>query len=109
MTDYVNIAHLINTDFRCLRPAKLRTKHETKIAIHPSSVNADEKEFESHWMLYHLKMKTAKVCPYHCLMRFCTCVLWGVSILFYVFQIFFEHEVIYMSAEMRLFNFGGQG
>ena len=73
---YVNIANLLSnkyTEFFLLRPAKIRTKHEKKIAIHPSSVNADEKEFESSWLLYHLKMKTVKVCLYHCLMLNCTC------------------------------------
>ena len=74
-----------------LRPAKLCTKHEKKIAIHPSSVNADEKEFESRWMLYHLKMKTAKVCPYHSYAPLHMCILL-VSIAHLVY--FWAHKVI---------------
>ncbi len=45
-------------------PAKLATKHETKVAIHPKSVNSEEDEFDSRWLVYHLKMKTTKV--FHC-------------------------------------------
>ncbi|CAH1775187.1 unnamed protein product [Owenia fusiformis] len=46
------------------RPTVLSTKTERKVCIHPKSVNANEKEFESRWFIFHLKMKTTNVYLY---------------------------------------------
>ncbi|XP_014670430.1 PREDICTED: ATP-dependent RNA helicase DHX36-like [Priapulus caudatus] len=40
---------------------RLSTKTDGTVKIHPKSVNAEEKEFDSRWIVYHLKMKTAAV------------------------------------------------
>ena len=43
------------------RPPRLQTKQDGKVAIHPKSVNSEVKYYESHWLIYHEKMKTSKV------------------------------------------------
>lgn len=40
---------------------KVYTQADGKVNIHPKSVNAEEKEFNYTWLIYHLKMKTSSV------------------------------------------------
>lgn len=37
------------------------TKPDGKVSIHPKSVNAEEREFNYKWLIYHLKMRTSSV------------------------------------------------
>lgn len=38
-----------------------RTKSDGRVALHPSSVNSDEKHFISQWLVYHDKVKSTQV------------------------------------------------
>jgi len=38
-----------------------RTKSDGRVALHPSSVNSDEKKFISQWLVYHDKVKSTQV------------------------------------------------
>lgn len=40
---------------------KVYTQADGKVNIHPKSVNAEEREFNYKWLIYHLKMKTSSV------------------------------------------------
>ena len=42
-------------------PPILKTK-DARVHIHPKSVNSVEKALSTRWVVYHLMMKTAKVC-----------------------------------------------
>ena len=46
------------------RPSLLCTKTEGRVKFHPKCVNANETEFSSKWLVYHLKMKTAELCVF---------------------------------------------
>ncbi len=54
----------------CDRPALLTTKTDRTVHIHPKSVNMEEEQFASQWLIYHLKMKTAKVS----VLNLCPCI-----------------------------------
>lgn len=43
------------------RRVQLYTKTESKVCIHPKSVNSQVREFDYKWLIYHLKMKTSNV------------------------------------------------
>ncbi|XP_061575477.1 ATP-dependent DNA/RNA helicase DHX36 [Cololabis saira] len=45
---------------------KVYTQADGKVCIHPKSVNAEEKEFNYTWLIYHLKMKTSSIFLYDC-------------------------------------------
>ncbi|XP_051779882.1 ATP-dependent DNA/RNA helicase DHX36 isoform X1 [Erpetoichthys calabaricus] len=45
---------------------KVYTKPDGKVSIHPKSVNAEEREFNYSWLIYHLKMKTSSIFLYDC-------------------------------------------
>ena len=47
--------------FLFFRPPKIEALGFGKASIHPKSVNCEVKEFESQWLIYHEKMRTAKV------------------------------------------------
>lgn len=38
-----------------------RTKTDARVLLHPSSVNSDEKQFSSQWLMYNDKMKSTQV------------------------------------------------
>ncbi|KAJ7390027.1 mitochondrial large ribosomal subunit assembly [Desmophyllum pertusum] len=38
-----------------------RTKSDGRVALHPSSVNSDERQFISEWLVYHDKVKSTQV------------------------------------------------
>uniref|UniRef100_A0A3Q2PRE9 RNA helicase n=1 Tax=Fundulus heteroclitus TaxID=8078 RepID=A0A3Q2PRE9_FUNHE len=40
---------------------KVCTQADGKVCIHPKSVNAEEREFNYTWLIYHLKMRTSSV------------------------------------------------
>ncbi|KAM4772480.1 ATP-dependent DNA/RNA helicase DHX36 [Rhinophrynus dorsalis] len=46
--------------------AKIYTKSDGKVCIHPKSVNVEETEFHYSWLVYHLKMKTSSIYLYDC-------------------------------------------
>lgn len=46
--------------------AKIYTKTDGKVCIHPKSVNVEEVEFHHNWLVYHLKMKTSSIYLYDC-------------------------------------------
>ncbi|KAM5163257.1 ATP-dependent DNA/RNA helicase DHX36 [Mantella aurantiaca] len=46
--------------------AKVYTKSDGKVCIHPKSVNVEETEFHYSWLVYHLKMKTSSIYLYDC-------------------------------------------
>ncbi|XP_072320250.1 ATP-dependent DNA/RNA helicase DHX36 [Eucyclogobius newberryi] len=48
------------------RPVSVYTHTDGKVCIHPKSVNAEETEFNYHWLIYHLKMKTSSIFLYDC-------------------------------------------
>ncbi|KAJ0022011.1 hypothetical protein NQD34_009501 [Periophthalmus magnuspinnatus] len=48
------------------RPVKVYTHADGKVCIHPKSVNAEETEFNYHWLIYHLKMRTSSIFLYDC-------------------------------------------
>uniref|UniRef100_A0A8C6SL43 ATP-dependent DNA/RNA helicase DHX36 n=1 Tax=Neogobius melanostomus TaxID=47308 RepID=A0A8C6SL43_9GOBI len=48
------------------RPVKVYTHADGKVCIHPKSVNAEEREFNYHWLIYHLKMRTSSIFLYDC-------------------------------------------
>ncbi|KAK7905216.1 hypothetical protein WMY93_017823 [Mugilogobius chulae] len=48
------------------RPVKVYTHADGKVNIHPKSVNAEETEFNYHWLIYHLKMRTSSIFLYDC-------------------------------------------
>lgn len=48
------------------RPVKVYTHADGKVCIHPKSVNAEEREFSHHWLIYHLKMRTSSIFLYDC-------------------------------------------
>ncbi|KAM4566225.1 ATP-dependent DNA/RNA helicase DHX36 [Odontesthes bonariensis] len=45
---------------------KVYTQADGKVCIHPKSVNAEEKEFNYTWLIYHLKMRTSSIFLYDC-------------------------------------------
>uniref|UniRef100_A0A1A8QZ52 ATP-dependent DNA/RNA helicase DHX36 n=1 Tax=Nothobranchius rachovii TaxID=451742 RepID=A0A1A8QZ52_9TELE len=45
---------------------KVYTQADGKVCIHPKSVNAEEKEFNYAWLIYHLKMRTSSIFLYDC-------------------------------------------
>ncbi|XP_062860390.1 ATP-dependent DNA/RNA helicase DHX36 [Trichomycterus rosablanca] len=47
-------------------PAKVYTKADGKVCIHPKSVNAEETQFHYTWLIYHLKMRTTSIFLYDC-------------------------------------------
>ncbi|KAL2095688.1 hypothetical protein ACEWY4_007836 [Coilia grayii] len=47
-------------------PAKVYTKQDGKVCIHPKSVNAEENQFRYTWLIYHLKMRTSSIFLYDC-------------------------------------------
>ncbi|KAL3861034.1 hypothetical protein ACJMK2_007125, partial [Sinanodonta woodiana] len=47
---------------------KVVTPTDDKIGIHPKSVNAQERQFESRWLVYHKKLKTTQVFLHDCSM-----------------------------------------
>ncbi|KAK3583425.1 hypothetical protein CHS0354_025544, partial [Potamilus streckersoni] len=47
---------------------KVVTTTDDKILIHPKSVNAQERQFESKWLVYHKKLKTTQVFLHDCSM-----------------------------------------
>ncbi|KAM4694583.1 ATP-dependent DNA/RNA helicase DHX36 [Discoglossus pictus] len=46
--------------------AKVYTKSDGKVCIHPKSVNVEENEFHYSWLVYHLKMRTSSIYLYDC-------------------------------------------
>lgn len=48
------------------RPVKVYTHADGKVCIHPKSVNVEEREFNHHWLIYHLKMRTSSIFLYDC-------------------------------------------
>uniref|UniRef100_A0A4W5P9X5 ATP-dependent DNA/RNA helicase DHX36 n=1 Tax=Hucho hucho TaxID=62062 RepID=A0A4W5P9X5_9TELE len=48
------------------RPARVYTKTDGKVCIHPKSVNAEETQFNYTWLIYHLKMRTSSIFLYDC-------------------------------------------
>ncbi|ELU00030.1 hypothetical protein CAPTEDRAFT_224159, partial [Capitella teleta] len=65
---YPNVAKIVPDTARpgSKRPLKLNTKTDYKVALNPSSINETEREFPSLWLVYYLKMKTAKIYLYDC-------------------------------------------
>ncbi|XP_060734335.1 ATP-dependent DNA/RNA helicase DHX36 [Tachysurus vachellii] len=47
-------------------PAKVYTKADGKVCIHPKSVNSEESQFHYTWLIYHLKMRTTSIFLYDC-------------------------------------------
>ncbi|XP_053479622.1 LOW QUALITY PROTEIN: ATP-dependent DNA/RNA helicase DHX36 [Ictalurus furcatus] len=47
-------------------PAKVYTKADGKVCIHPKSVNSEETQFHYTWLIYHLKMRTTSIFLYDC-------------------------------------------
>ncbi|XP_036005376.1 ATP-dependent DNA/RNA helicase DHX36 isoform X2 [Fundulus heteroclitus] len=45
---------------------KVCTQADGKVCIHPKSVNAEEREFNYTWLIYHLKMRTSSIFLYDC-------------------------------------------
>ncbi|XP_033644979.1 ATP-dependent DNA/RNA helicase DHX36-like [Asterias rubens] len=62
---YPNVAQVRGNSFNRRagkhRPAKIMTPQDGQVKIHPKSVNCDESQFPSNWILYHLKMKSTSV------------------------------------------------
>uniref|UniRef100_UPI00358F2A3E ATP-dependent DNA/RNA helicase DHX36 n=1 Tax=Myxine glutinosa TaxID=7769 RepID=UPI00358F2A3E len=56
----------IRPNFNKRKGAKIYTKHDGKVSIHPKSVNVDQSDFNHHWLIYHLKMKTSNIFLYDC-------------------------------------------
>ncbi|MEE6501077.1 hypothetical protein FKM82_004056 [Ascaphus truei] len=57
----------IRPSFSKKRPmAKVYTKSDGKVSIHPKSVNVEEAEFHYSWLVYHLKMRTSSIYLYDC-------------------------------------------
>ena len=51
----------------CYRFPKLFTKDHGRVQLHPKSVNAGTKHYESHWIIFHEMMKTSGVrCYIYC-------------------------------------------
>lgn len=42
------------------------TQADGRVYIHPKSVNAEEREFNYKWLIYHLKMRTSSVSRESC-------------------------------------------
>eukprot|EP00066_Takifugu_rubripes_P017361 XP_011606627.1 PREDICTED: ATP-dependent RNA helicase DHX36 [Takifugu rubripes] len=45
---------------------KVYTQADGRVYIHPKSVNAEEREFNYKWLIYHLKMRTSSIFLYDC-------------------------------------------
>ncbi|ODM89700.1 ATP-dependent RNA helicase DHX36 [Orchesella cincta] len=62
---YPNIAtiHVKRANGTCTFP-KFRTREDGKVDLHPKSVNSGEDNFESHYLAYYQKMKTASLYLY---------------------------------------------
>ncbi|KAL0973520.1 hypothetical protein UPYG_G00205200 [Umbra pygmaea] len=57
---------MIRTNGSKKRPARVYTKTDGKVCIHPKSVNAEETQFNYSWLIYHLKMRTSSIFLYDC-------------------------------------------
>jgi len=64
---YPSVAKIEMREFQ-KRPPRISTEADGKVAIHPKSVNSEEKYFSSQWLIYHEKMKTNKIYLYDCTM-----------------------------------------
>ncbi|XP_063061354.1 ATP-dependent DNA/RNA helicase DHX36 [Engraulis encrasicolus] len=64
---YPKVAKIrINHNKKRQMPPKVYTKQDGKVCIHPKSVNAEEREFQYTWLIYHLKMRTTSIFLYDC-------------------------------------------
>uniref|UniRef100_A0A3B3WVP6 RNA helicase n=1 Tax=Poecilia mexicana TaxID=48701 RepID=A0A3B3WVP6_9TELE len=58
---------MIRPSYNKKRPGvKVYTQTDGKVCIHPKSVNAEEREFNYTWLIYHLKMRTSSIFLYDC-------------------------------------------
>uniref|UniRef100_A0A3B5PSG3 RNA helicase n=1 Tax=Xiphophorus maculatus TaxID=8083 RepID=A0A3B5PSG3_XIPMA len=58
---------MIRPSYSKKRPGvKVYTQTDGKVCIHPKSVNAEEREFNYTWLIYHLKMRTSSIFLYDC-------------------------------------------
>ncbi|XP_022089221.1 ATP-dependent RNA helicase DHX36-like [Acanthaster planci] len=62
---YPNVARVTKGSFNMkegkYRPAKIMTRQDGQVKIHPKSVNFKEADFPTNWILYHLKLKSTNV------------------------------------------------
>ncbi|XP_073530855.1 ATP-dependent DNA/RNA helicase DHX36 isoform X1 [Phyllobates terribilis] len=63
---YPKVAKIRVSQKRKRPGVKVSTKADGGVSIHPKSVNVEEREFQHHWLVYHLKMKTSSIYLYDC-------------------------------------------
>ncbi|XP_048460467.1 ATP-dependent DNA/RNA helicase DHX36 [Rhincodon typus] len=63
---YPKVAKIRPSFSKKRKMAKVFTKSDGRVNIHPKSVNAEEGEFEHNWLIYHLKMRTTSIYLYDC-------------------------------------------
>ncbi|XP_075058122.1 ATP-dependent DNA/RNA helicase DHX36 [Mixophyes fleayi] len=63
---YPKVAKIRPSFSKRRQTAKVYTKSDGKVSIHPKSVNVEETEFHYSWLVYHLKMKTSSIYLYDC-------------------------------------------
>ncbi|KAK2912420.1 ATP-dependent DNA/RNA helicase DHX36 [Channa argus] len=63
---YPKVAMIRPSHSRKRPGVKVYTQADGKVCIHPKSVNAEEKEFNYTWLIYHLKMRTSSIFLYDC-------------------------------------------
>ncbi|XP_063772172.1 ATP-dependent DNA/RNA helicase DHX36 isoform X1 [Pseudophryne corroboree] len=63
---YPKVAKIRPSFSKRRQTAKVYTKPDGKVSIHPKSVNVEESEFHYTWLVYHLKMKTSSIYLYDC-------------------------------------------
>ncbi|XP_064611599.1 ATP-dependent DNA/RNA helicase DHX36-like [Liolophura sinensis] len=68
---YPNVAKISkspNPHSKGFRPTLFCTKTDRRVTLHPKSVNANEKVFESKWFIFHQKLKTNSINLHDCSM-----------------------------------------
>ncbi|XP_067851023.1 ATP-dependent DNA/RNA helicase DHX36 [Heptranchias perlo] len=63
---YPKVAKIRPSFSKKRKMAKVFTKSDGRVNIHPKSVNAEEGDFHHNWLIYHLKMRTSSIYLYDC-------------------------------------------
>uniref|UniRef100_A0A4X2LKK4 ATP-dependent DNA/RNA helicase DHX36 n=2 Tax=Vombatus ursinus TaxID=29139 RepID=A0A4X2LKK4_VOMUR len=63
---YPKVAKIRPSFSKKRKTAKVCTKTDGTVNIHPKSVNVDESDFHHNWLIYHLKMRTSSIYLYDC-------------------------------------------
>ncbi|KAK2193777.1 hypothetical protein NP493_5g02083 [Ridgeia piscesae] len=61
---YPNVANIVKVKKNVRGDSSLSTKTEKRVLLHPQSVNWGMTQFNSRWLVYHLKMMTSKIFLY---------------------------------------------